>query len=216
MKFSLVHPSRGRAQQAFDCFIEWTEKCSGTHQYEYILSLDKSDPALDEYLGLFDRQVNITINDNKNCVQATNQAAKSASGDVLVYVSDDFGCPIAWDEHLKAKAPDTDKYLLWVEDGIQGRNTVVTIPIISMGLYKHLGYFWHPAYESMWVDVDLYFTCLPYIVDCKDLLFEHRHYSVGKAEYDDTYKAHDNNERTSKGKAIFNQRSKEEQWGKRF
>ena len=87
-------------------------------------------------------------------------------------------------------------------------NTVVTIPIMSMALHKKLGYFWHPAYESMWVDVDLYFTCLNLnaIVVCKDLVFEHRHYSVGKSDYDETYRAHDNNDRNLKGKEIFKKR----------
>jgi hypothetical protein len=65
----------------------------------------------------------------------------------------------------------------------------------------------------MWVDVDLYHTCqkLGVIVDCKTLLFEHRHYSVGKFQvpYDDTYRAHDNTDRNNKGKEILARRQAE-------
>ena len=134
-----------------------------------------------------------------------------SGGEILIYVSDDFGCPENWDKLLRERIPKADNYLLWVDDGIQNRNTVVTIPIMSRGLYNTLGYFWHPDYESMWVDVDLYYTVkkLSALVDCKDLLFEHRHYSIGKAQYDDTYKAHDNQARGDKGLQIFNQRQTE-------
>jgi hypothetical protein len=213
MTYSLIHPSRGRPHQAFSAYKEWMNNASNENPYEYILSIDKSDAHCNEYQKLFEGLVNIEINDNKNCVQATNEAARSTTCDIIIYVSDDFGCPNHWDVELQVFVPEDKEYLLWVDDGIQGKNAVITIPIMSRGLYQRLGYFWHPAYESMWVDVDLYHTCqkLGVIVDCKTLLFEHRHYSVGKFQvpYDDTYRAHDNTDRNNKGKEILARRQAE-------
>ena len=59
----------------------------------------------------------------------------------------------------------------------------------------------------MWVDNDLYWTCAMNdiaINRCPDLKFQHLHHSIGKAEYDDTYKHSDSF--TNEGKKTFIQR----------
>ena len=215
MLFSLIHPSYGRPQMAYQAYIEWASKAKG--EFEYILSLDSRDSTIDRYRQLFKGQ-NIIVSDSANCVQATNVAAKAARGKVLIYVSDDFGCPHNWDALLANALPQgQSKFCLWVNDTIQNRNAVITIPIISRALYSELGYFWHPAYESMWVDVDLYYQIkhMGCLIDCKQLVFPHRHYSVGQSGYDATYRQHDNRDRQQRGRQIFNQRSTQQGWGKR-
>jgi hypothetical protein len=138
-------------------------------------------------------------------VQATNHAARLASGDILLYLSDDFDCPQQWDDEIAKVAPPQPEYMIWVNDCVQGMNTVLTIPIMSKGLYQALGYFWHPDYLSMWVDVDLWHVCKRrnVLVLAHHLRFEHKHYSVGKAKYDETYQNHDNPQRKQQGWEVF-------------
>lgn len=210
---TLIHPSFGRPFLAEKCFKEWLSKAD--RQFQYILSLDSRDPEIDYYKSLFFNR-NVIISDSKNCVRATNVAAKKAFGDILVYLSDDFSCPENWTSKIEKALNVNKPELLKVNDGLQKfENTVLTIPIMTKKLYKKLGYFWHPDYKSMWVDVDLYYTCKDYLVKRKDLIFQHNHHSTG-TEHDKTYQQHDNIERHSEGITIFNKRAKSNKWHVRF
>lgn len=97
MKISLIHPSRGRAQQARATYQYWLERISNQNAIEHILSIDLDDPQKEEYQRLFTVISNILIGDNKNCVTATNAAARACTGDIILYLSDDFQCPPQWD-----------------------------------------------------------------------------------------------------------------------
>jgi len=204
---SLIHPSRGRAEMALNAYNYWMQR-KGATEVEHILSIDHDDPQKEDYKRLFPNST-IIVASNNNCVEATNRAAAISEGDVLVYLSDDFDCPDKWDELILKHAPEKSEWCLWVDDTNQGKNTVLTIPIMSRGLYNSLGYLYNPLYESMWVDVDLWMVCKKrgVLVDLVDVLrFEHKHYSVGKSEYDATYQAHDNKQRHATGAAIYKRR----------
>lgn len=199
MKFSLIHPSRGRPQQAYGTVTEWISK-SGNVEVEHILSIDTSDPLKVEYDNLFPSYL---CNDNKSVVEATNNAAKQATGDVLIYLSDDFKCPDNWGELIEAKGL-TGEWVLKVDDCLQPFNVaVLTIPIMSRSVYNKLGYFWHPEYKSMFCDEHLYWKAKlnNWLVMAPELKFPHHHYSVGKAQHDETYKNSEAN--WDQGKAVF-------------
>ncbi len=194
---SLIHPSRGRAQKAYETAKKWIE--SAGVPVEYILSLDDSDDV-EGYRRVFSSNwmldpnnekapKKLIVNPNDCVVQATNHAAKAATGDVLIYLSDDFDCFPNWGikiEEICAKY--SGEYMIKVDDGLQKfHNQVLTVPIMSRPLYERLGYFFHPDYKSMWVDVDLYYTTVNYIKLHPEITFQHNHYSNGKAKKDDTY-----------------------------
>ncbi len=223
MKFSLIHPSRSRPGLARTRINEWLTKASDLSQVEYILSIDTTDPNTSSYESIFNQLVipnaKLVIKGNRNCVQATNEGANISTGDVLIYLSDDFSCPDKWDELLtqafQGKDPLTDKFSVWVDDTIQKKNKVLTIPIISRALYQHLGYLYNPLYESMYVDCDLYEVCsrLSCLIDRHDLIFPHRHWSNPDSKYksirDAAYNTHDNPIRFREGKKIFDLRTKQ-------
>jgi hypothetical protein len=189
VKISLLHPSRGRPQKAFDTAWQWIDKAGMT--VEYILSLDQSDSLLSDYAVKFQNKSKI-VRDNHCVVQATNAAAEMSTGDILVYLSDDFKCPDNWGELIIKEFENENRPLvLKVKDCLQTFPApVLTIPIMNRQLYEKLGYFWHPAYKSMHVDVDLYWTtfAIGAIKNCQHLEFPHHHYSNGKAAHDETYK----------------------------
>jgi len=204
MKISLIHPSRGRAEKAKQTLNNWMLKSSGGNEIEHILSIDSDDKELLIYTALFDSKMIIGPNDS--VVSATNKAAEIATGDILIYLSDDFDCPKDWDKLIVDKNLEGE-WLLKVDDGLQRFYVgIVTIPIMSKSLYSRLGYFWHPSYKSQFVDRDLYYTVysMGYLISAPDITFQHNHYSNGKAEKDATYERNDANWET--GKAIFAQR----------
>ncbi len=176
-------------------------------EVEYILSLDESEPTNDRttgasrYVTLFNAHIpnyKVCVNPNDCVVQATNHAAAASTGDVLIYLSDDFDCFPNWGQVItEICSRYTGEYMVKVDDGLQKfENTVLTIPIMSRKLYERLGYFFHPDYKSMWVDVDLYYTCArmrpldgegQILKFHKEIRFQHNHYSNGKTKKDETY-----------------------------
>ena len=210
LKITLLHPSRGRAQKAQQTFDLWLKKSSGKLDIQHIVSVDESDPQRKEYEDLFPTS-RVLVRDNDCVVEATNRAARFATGDILIYLSDDFTCPENWDLLLAAKFIGTKKpMLLQVRDGInEAEVECLTIPVMNKQLYKKLGYFWHPAYRSMFVDNDLYHTCKNngWLSLTPELVFEHEHWINKKAEVDETYKKSEAN--WKQGEAVFNTRKEQ-------
>lgn len=206
---TLLHPSRGRPKKAYDTAKQWIEKAGV--DVEYILSIDNDDP---EYKNYWDSKVihdmgkYILHNDNTSVVEATNRAAKESTGDILVYLSDDFECFDNWGPAvLKEFEGVTNPLLIKVDDGLQDFIVpVLTIPIMNRALYNRLGYFWHPEYKSMFVDEDLYWTSrkLSALKYCPHLKFQHNHVSIGRAKDDDTYRRSAAN--WNQGKELFKKR----------
>lgn len=211
MKISLLHPSRGRPQKAFDTAKEWIDK-SGNVELEYIQSLDWDDHKIDQYKALsnvfFPDKVPGIIGTNSSVVEATNRAAKSSTGDILIYLSDDFKCPDDWGPLVIKEFENENRPLLVkVDDCLQKFEvSVLTIPMMNRALYEKLGYFWNPEYKSMFVDEDLYWTArkLGAIKNAPHLKFPHEHPSNGKAPNDITYIRSAAN--WEQGKAVFGRR----------
>jgi hypothetical protein len=219
MTIGLLHPSRGRAQKSYQTVMNWLAKAQETSNITVYLSLDWDDPQRQEYLDLYDERqffdigvsLMTQINNNKSVVDATNIAAIGADEDILIYLSDDFDCPENWDylvsSYFYLKVNEESPMLLKVDDCLQKFEIpVLTIPMMNQALYKQLGYFWHPAYKSMFVDCDLYEVCkkLGVLKFAPELKFPHLHHSIGKCENDETYRASEAN--WVQGETIFKER----------
>lgn len=217
---TLIHPSRGRAVQAFDAAKTWLKFASCGRSVEYLMVVDADDAELPLYREL--RKVFTPWSYNKNAlfsmlvrhtdsvVAATNAAAGMSSGEIMVYVSDDFVPPYGWDGELASWFLGADfPMLLKVDDCLQPFGVrVLTVPVMNRLLYNALGYFWHPEYKSMFVDCDLYEVCdqRGWLRFAPELKFVHNHCSVGKAVEDATYKRSALN--WSQGEELFKRRKK--------
>jgi hypothetical protein len=148
---------------------------NASERYEYILSIDASDPCLSEYEAIFPKGTYI-ITDNENVVMAANQGAKHAKGEILVLISDDFDCPKNWDltirEALKGKSG-----LLKTYDGVQ--KWIVTLPIMTRDYYEEQGHIYFPAYHHMFCDTDQTHKAdlQRKLIIRNDIVFNHDHYS---------------------------------------
>lgn len=209
MKITLLHPSYGRPHKAAETLNNWMMRASGLHEIEHILAIDEHDPIYSHYnKEKFPEKTIFCINGNEDStvVQATNLAAKIATGDILIYLSDDFACPFHWDKYLvkRIMAQNKKEWLLKVNDALQPFEVaVLTIPIMSMELYKQLGYFWYPEYRSMFVDEDLYWTAkqMDVMIMAPELTFPHEHHTLGKTTNDNTYRRSESN--WDQGKALY-------------
>jgi len=203
MKISLIHPSRNRPQQGYETALLWID--SADNEVEYILSLDDDDETRINYLELFPQQVIFSSNANRSAIDAINNAAKMATGDLLIVISDDFYPFAHWDTLLLSEIGGSADFLLKTQDGIQPE--LITLPIMDRAYYNRFGYIYHPDYLHMFCDNEL--TAVGHLlgrVITSGLMFEHKHYSVGKAERDALYVRNDTT--WDQGLNLFSERQK--------
>lgn len=201
----------GRPVHARKCYDYWMLQASNNHQYEWIVSLSKGDPEIDNYYHAFANSTAVLIvSSTKNMVQATNEAAKLTAGELMILVSDDMFAPIHWDERILHKYEMIDgPGILQVNDGIT--TLKLTIPIMNRLAYAKLGYMYHPGYISMYADDDLRRTAIRHgmYYNGTDILIEHRHYTVGKSKFDRTYQLENNQKAWKHGEKLYYQRIKD-------
>ncbi len=208
MTFSLVHPSRGRVERAEEAIVEWAAKRSGAHVVEHTLSIDSDDPAADAYVALAARRgVQLVQWPNRTLVEAANTGAARARGDVLIVLSDDFGCPAAWDTTLAALVASRRRAAVLVHDGISGRT--MTLPILTRDYYRELGYVYAQEFRSLFADDDLTATAAHdgALIDARHVMFPHRHYSAGLSARDATYARQNMRANWWHGWMLFRERS---------
>lgn len=213
MKFTLIHPSRGRPRQAFNTFVKWVT--NATSEIQYILSIDSDDKDKELYRTFFNQlapfEVTIIENENRNLVSAINRAIPLVKNECVISLSDDFDIPFHWDRELEKVIGDRKEYAVRVQDTIvKPDNPIMTLPIISKTVLDKLGYIYYPEYTGMWADNDLYEVCdkLGVIIH-SPLIFPHNHWVNGKAKRDATYDRHNSNEGYALGEKIIARRRKE-------
>lgn len=142
---SILHPSRGRAKQSFNTISKWLHLAST--EIELIVSIDNDDPQFNEYVQIY---VNPFVSDSRSAVQAINNAAKVAKGDILMVVSDDTECFPDWDIALLKEVEGKTDWILKTQDGIQ--DWIITMPVMDRAYYNRFGYIYDPDFLHMFCD----------------------------------------------------------------
>lgn len=181
MSISVLHPSRNRPEKAFQTAKKWFNR-SGLNSIEYILSLDTDDERLAEYPNQMLTQTGnhkgfVIKNPNRSAVDAINNAAKIATGDILIVVSDDTDCPENWGQLIEMETVGKKDFVLRFEDGIQP--WLITMPVIDRAYYNRFGYIYYPEFRHMFCDTT--FSHIAYGLNKvirSHHLFQHLHYSV--------------------------------------
>lgn len=169
-KITLIHPSRGRAELASKTATKWITKAKNPEAIEYFLSIEHDQLA--EY-RTWCKIDNTLVGNNKNAVEAINNAANSVDFDILVVISDDFDCPLHWDELLRAVIDDKTDFVLKTFDTTQ--HWIVTLPIMDKVYYKRFGYVYYPGYKHMFCDTELTTVAqyLDKLIIRNDVVFPH-------------------------------------------
>lgn len=191
MLFSLLHPSRSRPARSISNVLKWIIRAHDC-DFEMIISLDSDDPTLPDYLSFYDEQnFVLTVNPNRNAVQAVNKAAKLSSGDILIVVSDDTDCPPEWDKILTEAIGQEKDFVMKVADGIQKR--IITMPIMDRVYFNRDGHIYDPDFRHSWADTFLTETAhhRGRVITRLDIKFPHDHYSVGGLAKDELYTRND-------------------------
>jgi glycosyltransferase involved in cell wall biosynthesis len=205
MGITVIHPSYGRPAQALQTANSFINLAKS--EFQYILCCSKGDPLLQEYNNLFD---DFLICKEATCIAAMNLAAKYATGDLIVCISDDFECFPGWDEALKNEVKGKKDFVLQVDDGVRAKGcdtrNIVSFPIMDKTYYSRYGFVYHPSYKHHYADEELFRVALATgKLIRSDLVFKHVHYING-ARKDLTYQK--NSKHHEQGKQNFAAREK--------
>jgi hypothetical protein len=192
MKVSILHPSRSRPELAKKVYDEWMGKAANPDDIEYLVSIDTtykvrhlySEAFLGEvapfapHLKLWQKDnILLSIDHNNSAIEAINNAAKIATGDLLIVVSDDFSCPQNWDMDLLKRLDGKEDFVVKTSDG-GGQPWIMTLPIMDRKYYNRFGYIYHPSYVHLFADTEM-----THVGDLLDrtiivpMVFKHNHYS---------------------------------------
>ena len=178
MKLCIKYPTRNRPEQFKALMGKYISLLSGKHAVEFILSMDNDDPTMNNlgmanWLEAFSVAVvakhpavciNWYYGVSKNKVEACNANMENISGDVLMMIADDM-MPLVKDyddiilTRFAAEIPDGMGALkFW--DGLRNKNDdLMCLQIIGVPLFKKIGHFFHPSYESVFCDDELTAVC---------------------------------------------------------
>lgn len=178
MKLVIKYPTRNRPAQFKALMENYIKLLSGKHEVLFILSMDNDDPTMNnagmaEWLERFS---SLTVKEHptvsiqwyfgtsKNKVEACNADMDNVSGDVLMMIADDM-VPLVKDyddiilTKFAAEIPDGMGALkFW--DGLRNKtDDLMCLQIIGVPLFKKIGHFFHPSYESVFCDDELTAVC---------------------------------------------------------
>jgi len=204
-KISVVHATRGRSQLAFQRKMQWLALAKEPLAIEWLFMVDH-DEALD-YTPHEGKRVN-----PGGIINAWNEGAKLAKGDIIVQMSDDWSPPRYWDALISHRMgnPGAERVLA-ISDGHRTDKLLCMAILTQKRLRRQGGYMFHPSYqESDGIYSDNEFTDRAYADDCvieaKDIIFMHENALFGHGQPDDQLKNHNKPEHYEKGKAIYEKR----------
>ena len=127
LKILVKFPSRERPLKFKTTIEKYIMMSADKENIQYLISLDKDDPKLQEYIEIIGQFTNncitAVIGDSNNKIHAVNRDIDKAKKvwDILVLASDDMICQkMAWDDIIREQFekffPDTDG-TLYFHDG---------------------------------------------------------------------------------------------------
>lgn len=200
-KISLLHATRGRAQEALNMRDLWLARAEDPDAIEHIFGCDMDDEE-GPRLGGFKH---IIQDAGGGPCGAWNMAASIASGEVLVQVSDDMIPPQGWDRLILESLGDTSRpSVLRVSDGHRTDGLIV-LAIVTRAWYRKQDYLFHPDFFSMYSDNWLT-ECAEKagaIIEAREIVFEHRHPVFTGEPWHPTTAASNAPERYEHGKVVL-------------
>jgi hypothetical protein len=200
-----------RPSQFINMHQEWMRRAENPENIQTYVAVNWEQHA-NELRDYLKKNYLITLNTNRIGVCYPSYQLSSNLGvnmgqckddDIVVFASDDFMAPQGWDTYLIDKLKGRTS-ALFVRDGYQLPDSsnmlhpAITIPIMTYDcLLKINRAIYHPSYNHMFSDCELYLTLkdLGLLYDDRlndETTFEHHHYAAGKRTADQADQAYNN------------------------
>lgn len=207
-KISILHATKGRAQQAINNYWHWLNLCEKPERVEYIFAVDEGDEVtLASVKGLR----HVVVPSGGGSVAAWNAAAKASRGEILIQMSDDWTTFPGWDSAIldRMGANDSEKVLA-ISDG-RRKDDLLCMAILNRKRYEAQGNLFFEGYKSVYSDNE--FTHRAFkdgvVVDGKEIVFTHHnpYFETGKFDADAIYLESNSDERYKEGEELFLERN---------
>lgn len=208
---TVLHATRHRPEQAKRMRQVWLDAALHPESIQYLLAIDSDDIASAEALKDLPL-VTCSLSLGRGIVAAINEAAKSATGRILVMAADDCTPPKHWDREILAslKGQMHEPRVLWTSDGYSNQ-PVITHPIMTRAFYQQQGYFFCPEYPHLFCDTELTVraSAAGQVIDARHLTFRHDHPMFTGLPSDALHQERNSQEAWATGRAIFRRRNPE-------
>jgi len=192
---SLLLPTRGRPALVNRLFASIAETTSRLDQVEVVLYVDEDDMSSHD-LDSTDFRVVRIVGPALSMGGYNSACLQRARGGMLILANDDMVIRThGWDDRVRAMHDEfEDRIYLGYANDLFKKSRFCTFPIMSRRTCELLADPYPAAYRRAFIDVHLFdiFKRLQHagfdrIRYYDDLVFEHLHYRIGKAPYDETY-----------------------------
>lgn len=209
--FSVCHAT-ARLEGWRAAYDAWWARAGDPNLVEYILVTEPGwgfpDPL--PAVNAWSRWV---INPHRRCcVDAYNEAARHARGELLIMASDDVTPPDQWDILLREKIGSrigTEYVVEVTSEPMATQRKLIVVQMLSRARYQRLGYVFWPEYISMYADDEfgLHARRDKCVIDATDLLFAHDHPRYGNTKWDAVYAHENKREAYAVGAWVYNGRA---------
>lgn len=170
----------------------WIELAYDQLAIEFIVTIDpKFEPTIHEFSRDLPGYVKVYINHGRPCcVDGWNLAARKATGDILIQMSDDLIPPAQWDLQIHRKLNNGDMTgVLGISDGLTANMAFLPHAIVTRKYYNQIGYFFHDSYWSMFSDNEFsdVANMKKVVINGLDVRFTHTHGQI----HDEVRKQHE-------------------------
>lgn len=192
---SLLLPTRQRPALVQRLFQSIVEQTSQLDKVEVVLYIDEDDIS-SHYLDSQYFRVTRIVGPALSMGGYNSACFGRASGAIIILVNDDIVIRTqSWDDCLRAiNARFEDKIYLAYPNDLFKKSKFSTFPIMSRRTCEILVEPYPLVYKRFFIDYHLFdifkrlqHTGFDRICYCEDVVFEHLHYRMGKASYDQTY-----------------------------
>lgn len=260
--FTLIYPSN-RPQHIERVVKLWRDRASDPNRVEIIVCVDSINKECVAVASVLQKKVEVVtpakneigeivansyhwelcirreIQDTPpfNYVRAANLGARSANGEILIVISDDFLPLNQWDEAILEELRDKSEVRIQKDEkgaaspphlhpssliphpfreavllvGDANRTHIATLPVLTRKrLERFGGHFYHPDYQSVFCDTELTARARMdgVLIDAEHLVFEHQHPKFNNGRpADDSDRIHDGPERWASGERVFARRA---------
>lgn len=223
--FSVLHPTLARPEVAIKRCQEWFAKADQPAEVEYIFGLHTFEtPAnrqrLEEFAAAQPQRVVLSMTPRRGSSSNWNQTAAAAYGHLLIQAQDDLAPPAGWDTQLIERLERhagvdwaSKPIFVTVSDGHRKDRLCITT-IITRVYRDQRGFFLFPEYDGLYADDDS--TAQAYddaaagrvqLIEARDLVFEHQHFTYpGGMSFDETYASENSSASYRDGEALFARR----------
>lgn len=192
---TVLVPTRGRVNNSIRLFEAFRDTCQADTELIFVISAD--DPCHDDYYWALTQAGSkaITVSPDRTGVVAPLNAgfnALSASlGGAVGYMGDDhLPKTKGWDKALLGELKKLGTGVAYGNDLLQGEQ-MATAVVMTSDIPKKLGYLAPPELAHMYIDlvwID-WGKALGKLTYRDDVIIEHLHPAVGKAQQDESYRS---------------------------